>query len=74
MPVECSDCRTPLVRGYLFDEGYYKESPADWIEGGPERGLLGGLKTGKRLRLTIEAWRCPSCSKLTLYAPEVTDN
>ena len=73
--MNCSDCRAPLVRGYVFDSRYYEDGhPTDWVEGAPEYGIFGGLKTSKRRRLPIESWRCPNCGKLSMYAPEVTGN
>ncbi|MGW6405490.1 hypothetical protein [Streptomyces sp. NPDC055134] len=65
----CTQCSTVgLVEGFVEDAGEHSRGYARWIEGALERGLLGGAKRMGRLRRQIEAFRCPKCGHLELFA------
>ncbi|MCD9876855.1 hypothetical protein [Streptomyces guryensis] len=66
---KCTYCGTlGLVDGFIEDEGQGARGYARWIEGALERGPLGGAKRLGRPRRQIEAYRCPKCGHLELFA------
>ncbi|MCH0566594.1 MULTISPECIES: hypothetical protein [unclassified Streptomyces] len=70
MEVTCTQCRTVgLQPGFIEDTGDRASGYARWIAGPLERGLLGGAKRWGRPRYQIDAYRCPACGHLELFAP-----
>ncbi|WP_327087891.1 hypothetical protein OIE66_37100 [Nonomuraea sp. NBC_01738] len=43
---------------------------AVWVEGEMERGIFGGVKLMGRPKWQVEAYRCPHCSHLELFASD----
>lgn len=67
--LRCTLCGTGgLEPGFVEDAGEHARGYARWIAGPLERGLLGGAKRMGRLRRQIDAYRCPSCGHLELFA------
>ncbi|GGX79065.1 hypothetical protein [Streptomyces anandii] len=65
----CTCCGTVgLTEGFVEDAGQSAPGYARWIEGALERGILGGAKRMSRPRRQIEAFRCPKCGHLELFA------
>ncbi|MGW2082553.1 hypothetical protein ACWCOW_37575 [Streptomyces sp. NPDC001939] len=65
----CTQCSTVgLAEGFVEDAGEHSRGYARWIEGALQRGILGGAKRMGRLRRQIEAFRCPKCGHLELFA------
>ncbi|AJE82350.1 hypothetical protein SLNWT_1974 [Streptomyces albus] len=65
----CTQCGTPgLAPGFIEDAGEHSRGYARWIAGPLERGLLGGAKRLGRERHQIDAYRCPKCGHLELFA------
>lgn len=65
----CTHCGTVgLVEGFIEDAGEHSRGYARWIEGALERGIFGGAKRMGRPRRQIEAFRCPKCGHLELFA------
>ena len=69
----CTACHSGgLEPGFIEDSGQGSQGYARWIAGALERGLFGGaFKMGKQ-RWVVEAWRCPACGHLELYARSTT--
>lgn len=66
----CSACgATGLAPGFIEDMGQGSQGYARWIEGPLERGVFGGASRFMRQRWEVEAWRCPNCAHLELFAP-----
>jgi hypothetical protein len=53
----------------MEDMGQGSQGYARWIEGPLERGVFGGASRFMRQRWEVEAWRCPNCAHLELFAP-----
>ncbi len=74
----CSECGGKMQRGLVVDtEGYYgmQLDAAYWVEGKPERNILGWLKVRKKEKHYITAFRCEGCGFLKFYAgPNITLN
>lgn len=67
----CSSCgRHGLEPGFIEDSGQGSRGYARWIAGPLKRGFLGGARLMGKQRWQIEAFRCPSCGHLDLYARE----
>ena len=65
----CTHCGTVgLAEGFIEDSGENSRGYARWIEGALERGIFGGAKRMGRPRRQIEAYRCPKCGHLELFA------
>ncbi|MCP9955807.1 MULTISPECIES: hypothetical protein [Actinomadura] len=65
----CTQCGTEgLEPGFIEDAGEHSRGYARWIAGPLERGIFGGAKRMGRQRWQIEAWRCPQCGHLELFA------
>jgi predicted RNA-binding Zn-ribbon protein involved in translation (DUF1610 family) len=66
---KCTYCGTVgLMDGFIEDAGESSRGYARWIEGALERGPFGGAKRMGRPRRQIEAFRCPQCGHLELFA------
>ncbi|GGQ40363.1 hypothetical protein ACFYNW_36950 [Streptomyces virginiae] len=69
--MRCTYCGgVGLEPGFVEDAGEGARGYARWIAGPLERGLFGGAKRLGRPRRRIEAYRCPHCSHLELFATE----
>ncbi len=67
--IVCTHCGAGgLEPGYLDDRGEGSQGFTRWVEGELERGLLGGARKRGRQGWEIEAYRCPLCSHLELFA------
>ncbi|MET9444585.1 hypothetical protein [Streptomyces sp. NPDC006610] len=67
--MKCSQCdATGLEAGFVEDSGDGSKGFARWIPGALERGLFGGAKRFGRTRFQIDAYRCPKCGHLELFA------
>lgn len=67
----CTHCgNVGLSEGFIEDAGEHSRGYARWIEGALERGAFGGAKRRGRLRRQIEAFRCPKCGHLELFAAD----
>ncbi|MFJ6632691.1 hypothetical protein ACIQMR_15060 [Streptomyces sp. NPDC091376] len=67
--MKCTQCgTTDLEPGFVEDAGEHSRGYARWIAGPLERGILGGAKRMGRPRWQIDAYRCPKCGHLELFA------
>lgn len=68
--VKCTQCGvTGLEQGFVQDAGGGSLGYARWIEGPLELGRVqGGAKLSGRPSWQIDAFRCPSCMHLELFA------
>ncbi|MGA8115486.1 MAG: hypothetical protein WCA46_17625 [Actinocatenispora sp.] len=67
--LKCTHCGlVGLEPGFLEDSGESAKGFVRWIEGALERGLLGNAKRMGRPRRQVDAWRCPSCAHVELFA------
>ncbi|QEU78041.1 hypothetical protein [Streptomyces subrutilus] len=67
--VKCTHCgATDLEPGFVEDTGEHARGYARWIPGPLERGLFGGAKRMGKPRRQIDAYRCPRCGHLELFA------
>ncbi|MFI6106643.1 hypothetical protein [Streptomyces sp. NPDC051310] len=65
----CGQCgRAGLEPGFIEDTGEHSRGYSRWIAGPLERGLFGGAKRMGRPRWQIDAFRCPDCGHLELFA------
>jgi hypothetical protein len=65
----CSSCgRSGLEPGFVEDSGEGSRGYARWIAGPLQRGVFGGARRMGKQRWQIEAFRCPACGHLDLYA------
>lgn len=63
----CLKCGGEMAVGYVLDQSYPLNFPAQWVEGPPRRTFWGGLKGGRGR--SIVAHRCNKCGYLELFAP-----
>lgn len=52
--------------GFLNDSGQYAAGHVRWMQGPLKIGFFGAKGSGGRR--AIEAWRCPKCGHLELFA------
>ncbi|MGG8410394.1 hypothetical protein ACM614_29490 [Streptomyces sp. 12297] len=65
----CTQCGTVgLESGFVEDAGEHSPGFARWIAGTLERGLFGGARRWGKPKWQIDAFRCPQCSHLELFA------
>ncbi|MBZ9641491.1 hypothetical protein K8369_19275 [Streptomyces sp. PSKA30] len=70
MDMKCSQCTAVgLEAGFIEDAGDHSNGYARWIPGPLQRGIFGGAKRFGRPRYQIDAYRCPACGHLELFAP-----
>ncbi|MCB5164571.1 hypothetical protein LG634_06950 [Streptomyces bambusae] len=69
--LRCTHCGTVgLEAGFVEDAGQHSRGYARWIQGALERGIFGGAKRIGRPAWRIDAFRCPACAHLELFAGE----
>ncbi|MEU6894596.1 hypothetical protein ABZ934_22820 [Streptomyces sp. NPDC046557] len=67
--MRCTFCGAGAIEpGFVEDAGQGAPGYARWIAGPLERGLFGWPKRSGRARRRIDAWRCPQCGHLELFA------
>ncbi|MBN3929876.1 hypothetical protein IQ279_09525 [Streptomyces verrucosisporus] len=67
--VKCTQCGTTgLEPGFIEDSGDNSRGYARWIAGPLEFGPFGGARRMGRPRWQIDAYRCPKCGHLELFA------
>ena len=67
--LKCTQCGTiGLEQGFVEDSGQASQGFARWIAGRLERGPFGGAKRFGKPRWQIDAFRCPRCAHLELFA------
>ncbi|MFI5980791.1 hypothetical protein ACIQWR_35715 [Streptomyces sp. NPDC098789] len=67
--IKCTQCGVVgLEQGFVEDSGEGSRGYARWIAGALERGVFGGAKRLGRQRWQIDAFRCPQCGHLELFA------
>ncbi|WP_326813967.1 MULTISPECIES: hypothetical protein [unclassified Streptomyces] len=65
----CTHCGTVgLEPGFVEDAGQHSRGFARWIQGALERGPFGGAKRMGKPAWQIDAYRCPNCAHLELFA------
>ena len=59
-----------MEQGFMLEQrdGNLKDV-TEWIEGVPQKGIFGIIRTRGLRSLEIEAWRCQRCGYLETYAP-----
>ncbi|GAA4587355.1 hypothetical protein GCM10023194_36000 [Planotetraspora phitsanulokensis] len=66
---KCTQCgEIGLEPGFVEDAGQSSQGYLRWIEGALERGPFGGAKRLGRQRWQVDAYRCPRCAHLELFA------
>jgi predicted nucleic-acid-binding Zn-ribbon protein len=69
--IKCTQCgAVGLEQGFVEDTGEGTRGYARWIAGALERGPFGGAKRMGRSRWQIDAYRCPQCGHLELFAAQ----
>ncbi|WP_232734020.1 hypothetical protein [Kitasatospora sp. CB02891] len=67
--LKCTHCGSSgLDQGFVEDRGEGSRGDARWIAGPLERGLFGGARRFGRPHFQIDAFRCPQCGHLELFA------
>lgn len=67
--MRCTYCEhVGLEPGFIEDNGQYSPGYALWISGFIERGAFGGVKRMGKQRWQVDAFRCPHCGHLALFA------
>ena len=64
----CSKCPGPMVEGIIPDSSYAALLRSAWVEGKPEKNLLGSLKVKGKRTFPVVAFRCDRCGFLESYA------
>lgn len=71
--LRCTQCGVVgLEPGYVEDGGQASYGFARWVPGFVQRGLFGIAKPGGRPHLRIDAFRCPACAHLELFAVDLS--
>ncbi|HZJ73086.1 MAG TPA: hypothetical protein VFF36_19295 [Planctomycetota bacterium] len=69
-PPRCAKCGRGMDEGLMIDRGHGNQRDiAKWLEGPPERGLFGWVKTRGKRQLAVVTFRCNGCGYLESYAP-----
>ncbi|GAA1089768.1 MULTISPECIES: hypothetical protein [Kitasatospora] len=67
--LKCTQCSAVgLEPGFVEDTGQSSYGYARWIPGVLERGIFGVAKRMGKPRWQVDAFRCPACGHLELYA------
>lgn len=67
--IRCTQCGAMgLEPGFVEDAGQGASGYTSWIAGALERGPLGGARRAGRPHWQIDAYRCPVCGHLELFA------
>jgi hypothetical protein len=65
----CTHCGgVGLEPGFVEDAGQSSRGYARWIQGALERGPFGGAKRMGKPAWQIDAFRCPTCAHIELFA------
>ena len=64
----CSKCQGLMVEGFVPDSSYAALLRSAWVEGKPEKNLLGSLKVKGKRTFPIVTFRCNVCGFLESYA------
>jgi hypothetical protein len=64
----CSKCQGQMELGHRPDYSYGAILVGSWVEGAPEKGLLGSLKIKGKRQFPISTYRCSACGYLESYA------
>ena len=68
---ECPVCRVRMEEGHVLEMGdNHSLRRVTWIEGEPEKGMLGGFKVRGKRQIPTLSYRCPRCGWLLWFAPE----
>ncbi|MFD8479981.1 hypothetical protein [Kitasatospora sp. NPDC059673] len=67
--LRCTHCgNAGLDQGFVENDAQHSSGDARWVAGPLERGLFGGAKQWGRPHFQIDAFRCPHCGHLELFA------
>jgi DNA-directed RNA polymerase subunit RPC12/RpoP len=67
--ITCTQCGAgDLQPGFVDDSGRGAYGYTSWIEGVLQRGVFGHAKRGRRTSRQTDAYRCPACGHLELFA------
>ena len=73
----CPTCAGPMIEGFVVDRGHGVSKHAGvWAEGRPEYSFysfFNRLKLDRRAQFVMQAFRCPNCGLVHLYAHERTN-
>jgi hypothetical protein len=65
----CPKCDKPMQLGHLPDVAHGMVLQASWSEGEPvPRRFIGGIKYAAQMQIPLQAYRCPACGLVELYA------
>ncbi len=69
---ECPACRVKMEEGYVLENTNSNQwKRIAWMEGEPQKGLLGGYRIKGVRSIPTVTYRCPSCGWLIWFAPPV---
>ncbi len=69
--IECTNCGAGgLEPGFITDSGEGSQGFSRWVQGALQRGPFGGAKVLGRPKWQVNAFRCPECRHLELFASE----
>lgn len=69
--IRCTQCgAVGLEPGFVENDGQYSRGYTRWIAGPLQRGRLGFAKSKGRPQWQIDAYRCPTCAHLELFAAQ----
>ncbi|MFF3392200.1 hypothetical protein ACFYW1_14905 [Streptomyces sp. NPDC002669] len=69
--IRCTQCgAVGLEQGFIEDLGQGARGFSQWVAGPLEKGPLGNAKRMGRPHLQIDAYRCPHCGHLELFATQ----
>jgi hypothetical protein len=68
-PTKCAKCGGEMAEGFVASEAQSAKGVTTWIEGAPQFGFLGSVKTDGRTAHRIRIFRCIKCGLLESYAP-----
>jgi hypothetical protein len=64
----CAKCKGRMEEGFVPDSSYAALLRSAWVEGKPEKNLLGSLKVKGKRTFPIVTLRCDVCGFLESYA------
>jgi hypothetical protein len=58
-----------MDRGFLLGKAEPGAEETKWVGGAAEPSFWQGIKVSNKQRLAVEAYRCPTCFTVRLFAP-----
>jgi hypothetical protein len=66
--LKCPKCNREMIEGFIADNKDGAILVSKWIEGEPQKGFWGSIKTKGKRSAQIKTYMCSGCGYLESYA------